>query len=215
MKDFLFKNRKILVFTSIAMLFVVGVAAIQLMIQQSSSFEDVPVVKVDDNKDKEKDAKEQNKTENKEALIKPVAEDVEIVRYFYDPSYDDAKLENAMVYFEGVYRPNLGVDFSKNGESFEVVAAMSGTVTKKTNDPLLGWVVTISGDNGVTTTYQSLKEVAVDKDAKVKQGDVIGASGENVYESDLKNHIHFVLEKDNIPINPESFFGQEIQKIVQ
>lgn len=213
MKDFLFKNKKILVFTSIAMLFLVGIAAIQLIIQQSSSFEDVPVVKVDDNGDKDKDDKEQPSNAVKEVLNKPVADDIEVVRYFYDPSYDDAKLENAMVYFEGVYRPNMGIDFSKNGENFDVVAAMSGTVTKKTNDPLLGWVVTITNDNGITTTYQSLKEVKVDKDAKVKQGDVIGTSGENVYESDLKAHLHFILEKDKTPLNPETYFGQELNNI--
>ncbi|MFV0393551.1 MAG: peptidoglycan DD-metalloendopeptidase family protein [Coprobacillaceae bacterium] len=212
MKDFIFKNRKVIVFTSIAMLFLIGIAVIQLVIQQSSSFEDVPVVKVDE---KEEETPKEQETAADETLIKPVSDDIEIVRYFYDPSYDDAKLENAMVYFEGVYRPNLGVDFSKNGEGFEVVAAMSGTVTKKTNDPLLGWVVTIKNDNGVTTTYQSLKEVTVEKDAKVKQGDVIGTSGENVYESDLKNHLHFILEKDNMALNPETFFGQSLSKIGQ
>jgi|AKYZ01.1.fsa_nt_gi Membrane proteins related to metalloendopeptidases len=217
MKDFLFKNRKILVFTCIAMLFLVGIAAVQLIIQQSGPFQDIPVVTVNENEEgniKESED-EETSTEDSEVLQKPVADDVEVVRNFYDPSDDDEKLENAVIYFEGVYRHSQGIGYSKNGETFEVVAAMSGTVTKKTNDPLLGWVITITNDNGLSTTYQSLQEVTVEKDAQVKQGDIIGTSGENVYESDLKNHIHFILEKDNTPINPENYFGQELKTIVE
>ena len=44
------------------------------------------------------------------------------------------------------------------------------------------------------------------KDAVIKQGDKIGTSGENVYESELKNHLHFILEKDNQALNPEKVF---------
>jgi stage II sporulation protein Q len=214
MKGFLYKNRKILVFTSVAMLFLIGIAAIQLVIQRSNTFEDVPVVKVDEKDDKKEDKTEEVVAKNKEVLRKPTKDEVTIVRYFYDPSYDDKKLENAMVYFEGVYRPNLGVDFVKDGNPFDVIASFSGTVTKKTSDPLLGWVVTISNEDGLAITYQSLSEVKVEKDAKVKQGDIIGVSGENVYEADLKNHLHFVVEKDKVAINPEVFFDKPIQDIM-
>ena len=62
-------------------------------------------------------------------------------------------------------------------------------------------------------TYQSLSEVNVEKDAVIKQGDKIGTSGENVYESELKNHLHFILEKDNQALNPEKYFNQEVSKI--
>ncbi|WRK56012.1 M23 family metallopeptidase [Coprobacillaceae bacterium CR2/5/TPMF4] len=65
----------------------------------------------------------------------------------------------------------------------------------------------------MATTYQSLSEVTVEKDAVIKQGDKIGTSGENVYESELKNHLHFILEKDNQAINPEKYFDQEVSKI--
>ena len=136
-----------------------------------------------------------------------------IVKKFYDASLSDEELENALVYFEGVYRPNLGIDFANDNKAFEVKAACSGTVTKKENDALLGWVVTVTNENGIATTYQSLSEVTVEKDAVIKQGDKIGTSGENVYESELKNHLHFILEKDNQAINPEKYFDQEVSKI--
>ena len=55
------------------------------------------------------------------------------------------------------------MDFSKDGKAFEVKAACSGTVTKKDNDALLGWVVTITNENGFSTTYQlSLIHIYVD-----------------------------------------------------
>lgn len=207
MKEFLFKNRKIFVFTSVVIMFLVGVGVIQIIMNQMKPFEDTPVVKV------EKKEEEKQTADSEEVLKAPVTTDVKIARYFYDPSYDDKKLEESLVYFEGVYRPNLGIDYTKDGTAFDVMASISGTVTKKTNDPLLGWVVTITGDNGIATTYQSLSNVSVEEKAKVKQGDKVGVSGENVYESDLKNHLHFIVESDNIPINPESSFDQLLSKV--
>lgn len=47
----------------------------------------------------------------------------------------------------------------------------------------------------------------------VKQGDVIGKSGENVYEADLKNHLHFILQKDDQLFNPEKYIGQPLNTI--
>lgn len=201
------RNRRVLVFSVVVMLFLAGVGIVQLVMNQYQPFKDTAVVKVEDK------SEEDQPTVATEKLIKPVDDDVTIVKKFYDASLSDTELEKALVYFEGVYRPNLGVDFSKDGKTFEVKAACSGTVTKKDNDALLGWIVTVTNENGFSTTYQSLSEVSVEKDTVIKQGDKIGVSGENVYESELKNHLHFILEKDNQALNPESYFDQEVTKI--
>lgn len=212
MKLFVKRNRKILMFSAVVILFLGVIGMVQLVLNQYQPFEDTAVVKVEDNKE---DDTTENKTTTKEIekLLKPVDDDVKIVKKFYDAKLDDKELEKALVYFEGVYRPNLGVDFSKDGKTFEVKAACSGTVTKKENDALLGWVVTVTNENGFSTTYQSLSEVNVEKDAVIKQGDKIGVSGENVFESELKSHLHFILEKDNQALNPETYFNQEVTKI--
>ena len=211
MKIFVKRNRRVLIFGTVVILFLVGVGLIQLVLNQYQPFEDTAVVKVEDNK---KDtAKEKETTVKTEKLLKPVGDDVKIVKKFYDAKLSDEELEKALVYFEGVYRPNLGVDFSKDGKSFDVIAACSGTVTKKENDALLGWIVTVTNENGFSTTYQSLSEVSVEKDAVIKQGDKIGVSGENVFESELESHLHFVLEKDNQALNPETYFNQDVTKI--
>lgn len=212
MKLFVKRNRKILMFSAVVILFLGVIGMVQLVLNQYQPFEDTAVVKVEDNKEDDT-AENKTTTEETEKLLKPVDDDVKIVKKFYDAKLDDKELEKALVYFEGVYRPNLGVDFSKDGKTFEVKAACSGTVTKKENDALLGWVVTVTNENGFSTTYQSLSEVNVEKDAVVKQGDKIGVSGENVFESELKSHLHFILEKDNQALNPETYFNQEVTKI--
>lgn len=211
MKLFMKRNRRVLVFTTVVMLFLVGVGVIQLVVNQYRPFKDTAVVKVEDNNDKDTDKEDPQAPVEK--MVKPVADDIKIVKKFYDSSLSDEELEKALVYFEGVYRPNLGIDFSKDNKAFEVTAAFSGTVTKKDNDALLGWIVTVTNETGVSATYQSLSEVKVEKDAVIKQGDKIGTSGENVYESELKNHLHFILEKDNQALNPEKYFNQEVSKI--
>ena len=211
MKLFMKRNRRVLVFTTVVMLFLVGVGVIQLVVNQYRPLKDTAVVKVEDNKDKDTDKEYPQAPAEK--MVKPVGDDIKIVKKFYDSSLSDEELEKALVYFEGVYRPNLGIDFSKDNKAFEVTAAFSGTVTKKDNDALLGWIVTVTNETGVSATYQSLSEVNVEKDAVIKQGDKIGTSGENVYESELKNHLHFILEKDNQALNPEKYFNQEVSKI--
>ena len=211
MKLFMKRNRRVLVFTTVVMLFLVGVGVIQLVVNQYRPLKDTAVVKVEDNKDKDTDKEDPQAPAEK--MVKPGGDDIKIVKKFYDSSLSDEELEKALVYFEGVYRPNLGIDFSKDNKAFEVTAAFSGTVTKKDNDALLGWIVTVTNETGVSATYQSLSEVNVEKDAVIKQGDKIGTSGENVYESELKNHLHFILEKDNQALNPEKYFNQEVSKI--
>lgn len=39
---------------------------------------------------------------------------------------------------------------------------------------------------GIQTIYQSLDDIKVEKGNQVKQGDVIGKAGNNVYQSTLK-----------------------------
>ena len=212
MKNYLLKYRKAFVFGTIVVMFLVGIGMTELIIKQTQNFEDIPVVNVEENENKEET---QPENEEVETLVKPVSDDVEMIRYFYDSNYDDKKLEQALIYFEGVYRPNLGVDFGKNNTVFDVNASLSGTVSKKTNDPLLGWIVEITSDNDIKITYQSLNEVTVNEGDKVNQGDKIAVSGKNVYESELNNHLHFVLEKENQPVNPETFFGQEVTNITK
>lgn len=202
------KYRRIISLSLSLVLFLGGIGIIQNYLDQNVGFEDESVVKVEENKNTE-----ENKAQTVEVLKSPVDENVGIVRYFYNKDDDSSKQEQSLILFEGVYRPNLGIDYSYSNQPFNVYASISGTVTKKTQDPILGWIVTISNDNGVSTTYQALSKVNVELNKKVNQGDIIGVSGENIYESDLKNHLHFILEKEGKVFNPENYIGKQISMI--
>ena len=42
-----------------------------------------------------------------------------------------------------------------------------------------------------------LDDIKVEKGDQVKQGDVIGKAGNNVYQSTLKKHLHFIVSIDD------------------
>lgn len=209
MKKRSFHYKKILGISLALALLLGGIGIVQnILDEHTKDFEDETVVKVDENQNKDT-------TEEKtiETLKSPVKDGIGIVRYYYDKDDDASKQEQSLILFEDVYRPNQGVDYANKNEAFDVMAAISGTVTKKTNDPVLGWVVTITNSDKISTTYESLSEVSVELNQDVKQGDTIGKSGENVYEADLKNHLHFILQKDDQLYNPEKYIGQTLDTI--
>lgn len=202
MKGFVKRNRRTFVFLTSLMLFLAGAAIFQQMMM-NDDFEDVAVVSVET---KQKD------DEDNEKLLKPVGDDVQIEKRFYDSDMSDSESQKALVYFEGVYRPNDGIDYCKDGKEFDVYASTSGEVIRKENDSLLGWILSIQHESGMVTTYQSVNNIKVEKGDQVKQGDVIATSGTNVYQSELKNHLHFILSKDNETLNPEKYFDKELVK---
>ena len=185
-------------------LFAGGVGVLNHIIsEQSEEFKDEAVVKVEEKKEEVKKV---------EVLKSPVKDNIGIVRYFYDKDDESEKQEQSLILFEGVYRANLGIDYACQNEVFDVCASISGKVTSLKNDPILGWVVSISQDD-IVVTYESLSEVNVKLNDNVKQGDKIGKCGANLYEADLKNHVHFMLEKNDIVLNPEKYLNKEISTI--
>ncbi len=210
MKKIILRKKQILILTSAIVVFIFGVVTMQFLINVFEPLPEIPVVNVDIPSEPEVAPTEEVEIE---VLQSPVSEECKIVRYFYDVNQEDQKLEQALILFENVYRPNMGIDYSFDGTVFDVYASTSGEVVKKSQDPLLGWIVTISTSEGIKTTYQALGEVTVEQGATVKQGDKIGSSGENIYEADLKNHLHFIVEKDDQVINPETAIGKKLNEI--
>ena len=206
MKGLVRRNKKVFIFISSLVLFLVGAGIVQEVLKNLKPFEDVPVVSVETKK-------QGDNNETSEVLQKPVKEGVKVSKGFYDTNLSEKELENALNYFEGVYRPNDGIDYTKDNESFDVYASASGTVIRKENDSLLGWIVTIEHQKGIQTIYQSLDDIKVEKGDQVKQGDVIGKAGNNVYQSTLKKHLHFIVSIDDKTVNPDKYFNQKIEKI--
>ena len=144
---------------------------------------------------------------------KPFTEEkVTIGKYYYD--YKDTKEEqqNAIIYYEGSYIQNSGVDYIFD-KTFDIVSIYDGTVIKVENNEILGNTVEIKHDNNVISVYQSLSEVNVKNGQVITQGTKIGKSGISKIGSDLGNHLHFELYVNGQVINPEECYNKKINEI--
>ena len=95
-----------------------------------------------------------------ESMIWPVANysELMVVRPFYDQNGSEEARQAAVIHYDDMYLPSTGVSLAmEDNSSFDVLAAMSGTVTRiETNAPLVGQLVEITHDNGLQTIYSSL-----------------------------------------------------------
>lgn len=209
----LIKYRVPMLFSGALVLFVCGLLLMENMITQLNQKTDEPVSTTEVPKDVTPSEPTGAEAVEEETLIAPVKDGISIVRHFYVSNDDSERQKVSMDYFEGVYRPSLGVDYAGTDGAFEVLSSLSGTVEEVKTDPLFGQCVTISCADDWMLIYQSLGEVSVKEGDTIKQGSVLGKSGENVYEADLGNHVHFVLEKDGKQYDPESNFGKKLTQI--
>ncbi|HEX6593660.1 MAG TPA: peptidoglycan DD-metalloendopeptidase family protein [Bacillota bacterium] len=154
--------------------------------------------------------------DQQEVIKMPVKDknQTEIVTKFYDYNAEQEDQENALVLYNNRYYQSTGIDIAADdGEAFEVIASLSGTVTEVKEDPLLGNVVVMDHDNDVMTYYASLQDVEVKAGDKVKQGDRLGVAGKNLFGKDHGTHVHFEIRKDGKEVDPESYFDQPMSKL--
>lgn len=155
--------------------------------------------------------------QQQETIKMPVQEDVqtEIVTKFFDYNDKQDEQEKGLNLYNNRYYQSTGIDIaSDDGEVFDVVASLSGTVQEVKEDPLLGNVVILSHDDEVSTYYASLGEVDVKEGAKVAQGDRIGIAGKNLFSEESGNHVHFELRKADVQVNPEEFLNESVLKLM-
>ncbi|MDQ0339439.1 stage II sporulation protein Q [Caldalkalibacillus uzonensis] len=146
-----------------------------------------------------------------EEMIWPVAvgDDIQVVLGFFDDEASEEEQLNAMVQYERSFHPNQGIDFAhKDGETFDVVAALSGTVLQADKDPLVGYFVELEHEDGLVTVYQGLEDVQVSEGDQVKQGDLLGRAGRSIFKQDLGVHVHFQVKENGVPVNPYAFLSE-------
>lgn len=141
--------------------------------------------------------------------IKPFSVDAKVALEYFDGK--DSKVDN-MTKFEGIYRANQGMDYTFNNEAFDVLSVYSGDVSDVKDDSVFGKSVTIVSKD-VSITYQSLGEVAVKKGDHVNQKDVIAKASNNIYNKDLGNHLHIVVEKNKKIIDPKLIYEKTLSEI--
>ena len=144
------------------------------------------------------------------------ADDIIVKTPFYDLNGEKADQENALVYYNNQYHLNRGVDIAmEDGETFDVVASLSGTVTKVQEDSLLGNVIEMKHEDGVTTHYQSVTDIAVKVGDKVKQGQPLAKAGKSLLNTDAGTHVHFEIRKDAVAVNPQDYFEKPVTTLLE
>ncbi|ASN04081.1 peptidoglycan DD-metalloendopeptidase family protein [Virgibacillus necropolis] len=154
--------------------------------------------------------------DQQEVVKMPVSnqDQAEIVTKFYDYNADEEAQKNSLVLYNSRYYQSTGVDIAAaSNETFDVTASLSGTVEEVEENPLLGNVVTLSHDKDLKTYYASLGEVSVKAGDNVKQGDVLGTAGQNLFGSEDGVHVHFEIRKGGESVNPEDYFNQPVSEI--
>lgn len=139
---------------------------------------------------------------------------VNVVKKFYDPNASTEEQEAALVFYNNSYRMNKGIDIAREDQKeFDVVASLSGTVTKAKNDPILGYVVEIDHDNDLVTVYQSLADTNVQAGDKVEQNELIGTAGKNLFNEEDGIHVHFEIRQNGTAVNPLTYMDKPVTSI--
>lgn len=156
--------------------------------------------------------------QQKEIIKMPVQDEIqtEIVTKFYDFADELEAKESALNLYNNRYYQSTGINIAADdGETFDVLASLSGTVTEIKEDPLLGNVIEISHADDITTYYASLSQVDVSVGDKVNQGEIIGLAGKNLFSQESGTHVHFEIRKGDTEVNPEKYFNESVAKLEQ
>lgn len=162
----------------------------------------------------QEDALEVNRAMENFSMPVTDPDSVVIQKEFYDFDGPEEKQEAALVFYNNTYRPNTGIDITmKNGEAFDVVAALSGTVTNVQEDSVLGNVIEIEHDKGIVTQYQSVTDIGVKVGEEVEQGHILAKAGKSLYNEEAGVHLHFEIRKDGVAVNPIDYFNKPLSAL--
>jgi len=138
-----------------------------------------------------------------EAMLDQMA----IVQDFYDVEASDESQENSLLVFNQTYETNDGITISIEGEPFEVLATMSGTVKEVNEDSFLGNEIVLEHENGLLTRYRSVVEIQVKAGDLVKQGQLLATTSENEFNPTAGVHLQFEVYEDGIAVNPRNYLA--------
>lgn len=147
------------------------------------------------------------------SIIKPyLSEKVKIGKYFYDFEGDNEEQINSIIYYEGTYMQNSGVDYISE-EAFDVVSVLDGEIIKVSKDDVLGNTVQVKHDNDLISIYQGIDNIAIKQGSKINQGDIIGTSGKSLINPDYKNALHFEVYYKGKLMDPENLYSLTIEDL--
>ncbi len=135
---------------------------------------------------------------------------VVIAQNYYDYKGTEENQKQSLIYYQDTYIQNTGISYRLEGGNFDAVAVLDGEVIEVKEDTLLGNIVTIKHSSNVTSIYQSITDITVQKGDTVQKGMLIGKSGQSNISTDLGNHLYFELIIDNISVNPEEYYDKSL-----
>lgn len=130
-----------------------------------------------------------------------------VLQDFYDLSADAKTRENALLVFKQTFSTSSGMSLAINSEPFEVLAAMSGVVTKIKMDAFTGNSITIQHANGMETRYSSITDIVVKEGDEVVQGQPLATTMDNDWNPTAGIHLHFEVLEDGEAINPRKLLA--------
>ena len=146
-------------------------------------------------------------------IIRPYnAQNVSIVTNYYDMEDDEEIQKKSIIYYENTYMPSSGVAYGSDNE-FDVISILDGKVSDVREDDTLGNVITIEHENGIVSTYQSIKDILVKKGDEVKQGSPLAKSSKSNLLPDLENTLYFELAINGETVNPEKYFDKSVDEV--
>lgn len=146
----------------------------------------------------------------KEIIARPYTDSsITIKTNYYNPKDDTETQKNSLILFENTYLPSTGIDY-KSDYDFDVVSILDGIVITVKEDQTLGNIVEIKHKDNIISSYQSLSEVLVNVGDEVKQGTLIGKSGNSNIQKDMGSHLHFELTVDSKTVDPEEYYDKEL-----
>ena len=138
----------------------------------------------------------------------------EVVRKFYEKEASVEDQTKSLIKYQNSYRTSTGTSYAlKNGEHFDVISSIAGTVTEVSSSPLFGNYVVVSNDDEVKTFYYGLSEVCVEKGTKVLQGVKLGVAGTTTVDSETGIHVYFQISKSGKFLNPEKVIGTKTSEL--
>lgn len=130
-----------------------------------------------------------------------------ILQDFYDVNASAEVQENSLLVFNQTYETNDGVTISIEGEPFEVVAALSGTVKEVNLDPFLGDEIVLEHEDGLLTYYRSVNEILVKAGDIVQQGQSMATATDNEFNPTAGIHLQFEVYDNGEAVNPRTFLA--------
>ena len=170
--------------------------------------------KFEDNKEAEEDEEDEEKPETKKtSAIAKTSTKKEKFSKPVEGTILQQNSKNKHVFYKTLsdWRTHDGIDIAAK-QNTPVKAIADGFVENiNSDDNRWGVCVTINHQNGFKSVYKGLSEqLQVKLDQKVKKQDVIGTVGKtNKMESDLDEHLHFMLQKEDEWVDPKDYIDYE------